>query len=155
MSRYLYGETNPVSAGIQTGDAISVGDLVGYGMGNVYKASATTWDTNLATTQIAFGQTFLGVSGQKKLAGESRVHGNSTDNIIRVDCSGVYEFSCVNASYEIGQWIGAAKDSGNALLNDTVAGVSCKAEAIGICVEATTGTKIKIQLLSTKNPVAK
>jgi len=155
MSRYLYGETNPVSAGIQTADAINVGDLVSYGMGNVYKASEATWTTDLATTQTNFAAAFLGVSGQKKLAGESRVHGNSTDNIIRIDCSGVYEFSCVNASYEIGQWIGAAKDSGNALLNDTVAAVSTSAKAIGICVEATTGTKIKIQLLSTKNPVAK
>lgn len=155
MSRYLFGETNPVSAGIQSSDAINVGELVAYGMGNVYKASTTSWDTNLATTQTNFAAAFLGVSGQKKLAGENRVHGNSTDNIIRVDCSGVYEFSCVNGSYEIGQWIGAAKDSGNALLDDTVAAVSTSAEAIGVCVEATSGTKIKIQLLSTKNPVAK
>ena len=155
MSRYLYGETNPVSAGIQTADAINVGDLVSYGMGSVHKASEISWTTDLGTTQTNFAAGFLGVSGQKKLAGESRVHGNSTDNIIRIDCSGVYEFSCVNASYEIGEWIGAAKDSGNALLNDTVAAVSTSAKAIGICVEATSGTKIKIQILSTKNPVAK
>jgi hypothetical protein len=155
MSRYLYGENNPASAPVATASAIEVGDILGYTSGNVYPAKDETWDTNLATTQTAFATKFLGLSGQKKLASEVRVHGNSTDNIIRVDCSGVFEFDAVNATYVIGDFIGPAKDTGNALLRDTVAKVSGVALAIGRVIENTTGTKIKVQLLSTLNPVSK
>ena len=81
MSRYLYGENNPASAPVATASAIEVGDILGYTSGNVYPAKDETWDTNLATTQTAFATKFLGLSGQKKLASEVRVHGNSTDNI--------------------------------------------------------------------------
>lgn len=155
MPRYLFAETNPVSAPVQTATAISVGDILGYTAGNVYLASAETWDTNLATTQTNFATKFLGLSGQKKLSTEARVHGNSTDNIIRVDCSGVYEFDASSASYVIGDFVGPAKDTGNALLAGTVAKVSGVALAIGRVIENTTGTKIKVQLLSTLNPVSK
>jgi hypothetical protein len=155
MSRYLYGENNPASAPVATASAIEVGDILGYTSGNVYLASAETWDTNLATTQTAFATKFLGLSGQKKLAGESRVHGNSTDNIIRVDCSGVFEFDASSATYVIGDFVGPAKDTGNALLPGTLAKVSGVALAVGRVIENTTGTKIKVQLLSTLNPVSK
>ena len=155
-SRYLYGETNPVSAPVQTATAVSVGDLLGYATGYVYKASAQTWDTNLATTQTNFATAFLGVSGQKKLDTEARVFGNSTDNIIRVDCSGIFEFDCSSASYVIGDYVGPAKDTGNALLDGTLAKVASAALANGRVVEnAASATKIKVQLLSTLNSVAR
>lgn len=159
MARYQYGETNPVSAPVATAAAIAIGDILGYDASTnlVVKASSTTWDTNLATTQTAFAALFLGLSGQKKVANEARVFGNSTDNIIRVDCSGVFEFDSVAATYELGDFVGAAKDSGDALVNDVVAKVSAVTLAIGRVCEntAASATKVKIQLLSTLNSVSK
>lgn len=157
MSRYLYGETNPASAPVLTATAINTVDILGFTAGNVYLASAETWDTNLATTQTNFVTKFLGLSGQKKLAAEARVHGNSTDNIIRVDCSGVYEFDASSATYTIGQFVGPAKASGNALVDSTVVGVASAALAIGRVIEnsGASATKVKVQLLSTLNPVAR
>ena len=159
MARYLYGETNPVSAPIATANSVAIGDIVGYDTATNYvvKASEFTWDTNLATTQTAFALIFLGASGQKKLAGEARVFGNSTDNIVRIDCSGVFECDASSATYEFGDFVGPAKDSGNNMLNGTVAKVSGVALAIGRVIEntAASATKVKIQLLSTLNALAK
>ena len=159
MARYLYGETNPVSAPIATANSVSIGDIVGYDTATNYvvKASEFTWDTNIATTQTAFALIFLGASGQKKLATEARVFGNSTDNIVRVDCSGVFECDASSATYEFGDFVGPAKDSGNNMLDGTVAKVSGVALAIGRVIEntAASATKVKIQLLSTLNAVSK
>ena len=139
MARYLYGETNPVSAPIATANSVSIGDIVGYDTATNYviKASEFTWDTNIATTQTAFALIFLGASGQKKLATEARVFGNSTDNIVRVDCSGVFECDASSATYEFGDFVGPAKDSGNNMLDGTVAKVSGVALAIGRVIENT------------------
>jgi mRNA-degrading endonuclease toxin of MazEF toxin-antitoxin module len=159
MARYLYGETNPVSAPIATANSIAIGDLVGYDTSTNYvvKASDFAWTTDLATTQTAFALVFLGTSGQKKLAGEARVFGNSTDNIVRIDCSGVFECDATAATYEFGDFVGPAKDSGNNMVNTTVAKVSGVALAIGRVCEntAASATKVKIQLLSTLNAVGK
>lgn len=159
MARYLYGETNPISAPVATPSAVSVGDLIAYDASgnNSYPASAETWSSDLATTQANFVTKFLGASGQKKLGGEARVHGNSTDNILRVDCSGVFECDAGAATYEIGEYVGPAKDSGNALVSGTVAKVADATMAIGRVIEnsGASATKVKIQLLSKLNSVSR
>jgi len=154
-AQYLYGETNPIDCPIATGQAVDIGDLVGISSGTLVRASDTTWDTNLATTQVAFRALFLGVSGQFKDSSTAQIRGNSIANRCRVDSDGFYQFATASASYNIGDLVGPAKASGNALLNDTVASVAALDKAIGYVVEKTTSaTTVKVRLLSVKAPNA-
>lgn len=155
-SRYLRGETDPVIAPVLTAQAVAVGDLVGLSSGNVVRAEDTTWDTNIATTQAAFALLFLGVSGQRKVAAVARVDANSEDNAMRVDCSGVYEFDCASGNFAMGDLVGPAKQSGNALESQKVVAVATENLAVGRVVEkGTSVTKVKVRILSVKNPSAR
>jgi hypothetical protein len=154
-AQFLYGETNPIDCPIATGQAVDIGDLVGISSGTLVRASDTTWDTNLATTQVAFRALFLGVSGQFKDSSTAQIRGNYIANRCRVDSDGFYQFATASASYNIGDLVGPAKASGNALLNDTVASVAALDKAIGYVVEKTTSaTTVKVRLLSVKAPNA-
>jgi hypothetical protein len=163
--QYLFGDTAPVIHSIDSAKAINVGDLCRHQAigGKVLKASDEAWSTDLAGTQTAFAQNFLGVSGQHKPAGATRVFGNSTDGAIRIDTAGVYEFNFNGVGpANIGDYVAPAKASGNALLDDTVALTgngygSAIANAIGIVVErAENGaTRVKVRILSRVSPQAK
>lgn len=155
-TRYLHSDTDPVMVPIATGQAVDVGDLSGLDAGTLVRAEDTTWDTNLATTQTAFVAKFLGVSGQKKAAGTARIFGNSSDNICRVDSAGIYEFSCASATFAVGDLVGPAKQSGNALESQKVVAVAYEHLAIGRVVEAGASiTKVKVRLLSMLMPAAR
>jgi hypothetical protein len=155
-ARYLYGDTRPLVVTIATAQAVAPVDIVGMASNTLVRASDTTWNTDLATTQAAFRTTFLGVSGQNKRATtDTKPYGNSTDNTCRVDSDGVYEFDCASATFEVGAFVGPAKQSGNLLENQKVVGVADEAHAIGQVVERGTSiTKVKVKLLSYLNPAA-
>lgn len=156
VSQYQYGGTNPTIATVATAKAVAVGDLCGMSSGTLVKASDTTWNTDLATTQSDFRALFLGVSGQQKDANVARVFGNATDNVIRIDAGGVFVFDCASATFEVGDFVGPAKQSGNALEDQKVVKVSTEATAIGRVVERGTSiTRVKIQILSVLNPTAR
>lgn len=155
-ARYIRGETNPLVAPVLTAQAVAVADLVGLASGNVVRAEDEAWDTNLATTQTNFATKFLGVSGQKKVAATARVYGNSEDNKIRIDPQGVYEFDCAAATFAVGDFVGPAKQTGNALESQKVVAVAGEALAIGRVAEAGTGvTTVKVQILSKLLPGAR
>lgn len=155
-ARYVRDDCRPVVAPVATATAVAVCDLVGLSSGNVVTAAATTWDTDLATTQAAFVLLFLGASGQRKTADVARVPANGQDNRIRVDTDGIFEFDTASASYTVGQLVGPAKQSGNALENQKVAAAGSESVAIGRVVEATTSaTKVMVKLLSKLNPSAR
>lgn len=156
VSQYFYGGTNPTIATVATAKAVAVGDLCGMSSGTLVKASDTTWNTDLATTQSDFRALFLGVSGQQKDANVARVFGNATDNVIRIDAGGVFQFDCASATFEVGDFVGPAKQSGNALEDQKVVKVSTETTAIGRVVERGTSiTRVKIQILSVLNPTAR
>lgn len=156
VSQYQFGGTNPTIATVATAKAVAVGDICGMSSGTLVKASDETWDTNLATTQTNFVTKFLGVSGQQKDANVARVFGNATDNVIRVDAGGVFAFDCASATFEVGDLVGCAKQSGNALEDQKVVSVASEALAIGRVVERGTSiTRVKIQILSKLNPLAR
>lgn len=156
VSQYQFGNTNPTIATVATAKAVAVGDICGMSSGTLVKASDETWDTNLATTQTNFVTKFLGVSGQQKDANVARVFGNATDNVIRVDAGGVFTFDCASATFEVGDLVGCAKQSGNALEDQKVVSVASEALAIGRVVERGTSiTRVKIQILSKLNPLAR
>jgi len=156
VSQYQYGGTNPTIATVATAKAVAVGDLCGMSSGTLVKASDTTWNTDLATTQSDFRALFLGVSGQQKDANLARVFGNATDNVIRIDAGGIFTFDCASATFEVGDFVGPAKQTGNALEDQKVVKVSTEATAIGRVVERGTSiTRVKIQILSVLNPTAR
>lgn len=80
--RYKYCDANPVQApAVGTAVVIQPGDLV---TDTPESAADVTWDTDLATTQEAFHDAFLGVSGQRSRDGDT--------DPIRVNTTGVDTF---------------------------------------------------------------
>ena len=155
-AQYVRGDTRFVIAPVQTAQAVALGDLVGLDTGNVVRAEDETWDTDLATTQTNFVEKFLGVSAQRKTANVARVDGNGEDNVIRVATGSVYEFDCASATFAIGDLVGPAKQTGNALESQKVVSVATEPLAIGRVAEAGTSvTRVKVRLLSVAYPAAR
>jgi hypothetical protein len=143
--RWRYGDTKPVvSKPVASATVIEIGDLVETdSSGNVTPASAHTWNTDLATTQGEFQDTFLGVAMQRSRGGDT--------NPIRVATEGVFEFDCAAASFELGALVGPAKQTGNALENQKVAGVANEGLAIGRVAKRTSSeTKVYVEIVSTR-----
>lgn len=138
--RYRYGDTKPVmSPAVASSTVIEIGDLVN---ATPAAASATTWNTNLATTQEDFHDVFLGVACQRSRNGD-------TDQI-RVATNGVFEFDCDSANFALGALVGPAKQSGNALERSKVVAVASANLAIGRVARAGTGlTKVLVEIVST------
>lgn len=141
---WKYGDTKPVlSKAVPTATVVQIGDLVGQAAnGDPYSAADEAWDTNLSTTQTNFAAAFLGASGQRSRDGDT--------DPIRVNTSGVHEFACASDVFQIGQFVGAAKASGNALLSQTVVKVDTAAEAIGVVSASyqSATTTVKVELAS-------
>lgn len=140
--RWRYGSTQPVIADVDAATVIEVGDLVFQEVNDARPASGLTWDTNLATTQETFHDKFLGVSEQ--------AHAANDTNDVRVATSGVFEFDCAAATFELGDLVGPAKASGNALVNQTVVAVATANLAIGRVAKryASNTTKVLVQVES-------
>lgn len=122
--RWRYGDTNPVVAAVDANTVIEIGDLVLLDTDDAKPASAFAWTTNLATTQDAFDDKFLGVAMQRSRAGETAP--------IRVATTGVFEFDCASATFELGDLVGvSANAGGTALLNQQVVKVASAQYAVG------------------------
>ena len=122
--RWRYGETNPVvTKAIGTATVIEIGDLVEASSGTVIPADDHTWNTNTATTQEEFHDLFLGVAMQQSRSDDTAS--------IRVATTGVFEFDCAAATFELGALVGPAKQSGNALEPQKVVAVATANLAIG------------------------
>lgn len=154
-SRYLYGGVNPVEAPVATAKAVAIGDLVAITAGTLTKAADETWGASEDATRVAFTAKFLGRSGQRKNANEAHIYGNGFDNLIRVDTSGIYEFDCDTATYVIGDRLGVAKATGNALENQKVKVVTAADQTIGRVERSGTGlTRVRMRLISRIVPLA-
>lgn len=146
MNGHKTGETNPViSAPTVSGDTIAVGDLLFQDAANSDAArpfSAFTWDTNILTTATAAKLVFLGVALSAKKAGVT--------STVRIGTNGVYEFDCASATFKLGDLVGPAKQTGNALENQKVA-ASVVAGAIGRINEvfSSATTKVRVRIRST------
>ena len=141
--RYKYGETHPVTVAVDSGTVIEVGDLVYLDTDDAKPAStAALWDTDLATTQEAFHDAFIGVS-------LSRSRDGDTDDIT-VATRGTFEFAAASAAYVMGDLVGPDKDSGDALLDQTVEAVATANLAVGRIRETSgTTTTVKVDIEGT------
>lgn len=146
----------PQKVTIATAKAVAIFDLVGLSSGTLVRAEDETWDTNLATTQANFVTKFIGWSNAQKAANVAKVTGYPTDNEIMVEVGGVIEYPATSDTYAVGDLIGPAKASGNALESQKVAKVSTEAAAIGRCrTKGTSITTVQVELLSKLLPVAR
>jgi len=131
--RWRYGDTNPVIAAADSATVIEIGDLVWQDTDDAKPASSMAWDTSLAKTQDNLADTFLGVAMQRSRSGDAVP--------VRVATSGVFEFDCDAATFELGDLVGPAKAAGNALLPQKVVKVTDPAYAIGrVAKRAATAT---------------
>lgn len=156
---WKYGDVDPMrTPAIGTAVLIAKGDLVAQApsggvtgatsaatiaQGEAYPASDQPWDTSLAVTQEAFHDAFLGVSAQKSASGDV--------DPITVNQAGVHEFDCASASFNHGDLVGPAKQSGNLLEDQKVVAVATANLAIGrVQGKHTSVTKVLVRVFGVK-----
>jgi hypothetical protein len=150
--RWRYGDTNPVVVPVDSAIVIEIGDLVLLEVDDARPAAQDAnadgtgdlWNTNLATTQEAFHDKFLGVAMQRSRAGDT--------DPIRVATSGVFEFDCASATYELGTLLGLDQN-GNNLRSQQLRSVTSSQHnlAIGRVAKrvAVAGTRVLVDVQST------
>jgi hypothetical protein len=142
--RWRYGDTNPVVAAVDSATVIEIGDLVMQDTDDAKPASMFAWGANLAATQDAFDDKFLGVAMQRSRAGETAP--------IRVATTGVFEFDCPSGTFELGDMVGVnANTGGNGLTNQQVAKVTLSKNAVGRVAkrQASAATSVLVDIRST------
>lgn len=142
-----------VHAAVDNSTVIAVGDLVWLDTDDVKPAASFAWNSDLATTQADFVNSFMGVALDAHASG-----GGATT--IRVDTSpqSIYKRTCTSATHELGATLGPAKHSStNTLLNNqlvsAVAASSC-ARVVERQASASTSCAVRFQSAYYGNNVA-
>ncbi len=131
--RWRYGETNPIMLPVLAGYVIEIGDLLYLDGGNVKPASTQTDLGTLAANQETFHDNFIGVAMQCTTGASAET--------IRVATSGVFEFPCLPATFEVGDLIGSTEEgTGVQLESQVVIGVTAENLALGRCVKQAAST---------------
>lgn len=146
---YRFGQTEIVGIPVDSGTVISIGDMVYLASGKALPAASTTWNTNLATTQADFANVFLGISQSQSANGD-------TDDIdVDISPMSVYEFSVASDTYTMGVPLGADKDTGNAILSQTLED-AVAASSVATCYKpaAVATTLLKVKFASAFNPAS-
>ncbi len=143
--RWRYGETNPVVLPVAAETVIEIGDLV-YVDGTVKPAGAGTYGASLAAAQEWFHDRFAGVAMQQSRAGDTAE--------IRVATTGVFEFPCASAAFEVGIRIGVDDNpGGTALVDQQVIAVATNSPqlSIGYCAKRVNppGTFVLVDIIGT------
>lgn len=131
--KFIRGNLQTVKVTYPASTAFAQGDLVAFAgpTNDLTKASQETWSSSLAGTQTNFHDKFLGVCLTTRLAGQA----DAAEGLVAV--SGIFECSIdsIGQQVEVGEFIGPAKASGNALENQEVDTCATAALAIGRCAE--------------------
>ncbi len=142
--RWRYGDTNPVVAAVDSATEIEIGDLLWQDTDDAKPASAQADQGTEVANQERFGEKFLGVAMQRSRAGDTAP--------VRVATTGVFEFDCPSATFELGDLVGADENAGgNALLDQQVAKVTASKYAIGRVAKrvASAATAVLVDIRST------
>lgn len=147
VQRHRYGEPNVEVVPVASATAISIGDLLWYDASDdtAKPASSYTWNTDLATTQGTFKDVFCGVALSAHVANDTKV------TTVRVATAGVHEFDCASATFDLGTFIGPAKQTGDLLEAQKVVAVANATLAIAkpSRVVGTAATKVHVRIDST------
>ncbi len=140
--RWRYGETNPVMMAVDSSTVIEVGDLVYLDTDDAKNAGAQADQLTEAANQRLFAQKFLGVAMQRSRSGDT--------DPIQVATSGVFEFTCASASFEVGGLVGSDEaGSGTALEDQVVVSVASEDLAIGkVAKTAASSTTVLVAIQS-------
>ncbi|TWT30338.1 hypothetical protein KOR34_48960 [Posidoniimonas corsicana] len=124
--RWRYGATNPVVMAVDAATEIEIGDLLYLETDDARPAGDLFDQGSASLNQQSFHSVFAGVAMQQSAAGDAKP--------IRVATTGVFEFECDAATFEVGDLIGAAENAaGDALEDQKVAAVGGVSSAIGRC----------------------
>jgi len=139
--RWRYGDTNPVSAPVDSGTVIEIGDLVYLETDDARPASAQADLGTEAQNQEGFHDKFLGVAMQASRSGDTAP--------IRVATAGVFEFITASASYELGALVGLV--GATTLADQEVKAVATENLAIGRVAKRLNpnGTSVLVEIVST------
>lgn len=125
--RWRYVDTRLVVAAVDSATVIEIGDLLWQGDSAETPGCKSAYPAMLlkaSDLQTEFAWKFLGVAMQR-----SR---NEETASIHVETTGVFEFDCPSATFELGDLVGAHENTaGDALLNQQVARVGDSRLAIG------------------------
>lgn len=132
--------------------------ITGYGVGTAPYAGnasgAAVTSAALDVTQYNFGKKFMGVAAQRWNGPTNYVNSAITafgmkDGLLRFNTAGVYDFACASASFNMGDLLGVAKDTGNNLCNQKVVAVAHRSLAVAVCVKAAaTVTTVRGRLIN-------
>ena len=141
-SKFFYG----ACADLQVISRFGLCALVG---GTIVTAADQAWDTNLLTTQKNFVANFIGA------AVSPHASGGGAKTSFQVGREAIYDYNCASASFDVGDLVGPAKASGNALENNKVVAVATIDAAIGYVIKkATSVTTVKVQVVERKSKLA-
>lgn len=144
VMRYRYGDTNPVVVPVDADTVIEIGDLVYLETDDARPAAAQGDQGSRAGNQELFHDRFVGVAMQRSPAGDTRP--------VRVATTGVFEFDCLGATFEVGALAGPDEAaSGTALENQRVVEVDAPNLAIGRCARRVNpaGSRVLVDIVST------
>lgn len=146
-NRWREGDPQPVRIGVASATVINVGDIVCRNpsvLTQAIPASALADTGTLLGNQQQLKKYFLGHASQRSIAGE-------TDGI-RVNTTGVHEYDCASATFNVGDLIGGAEvATGDALEDQKVVAVTADTAAIGRVekLETTATTSVYVRIEST------
>jgi hypothetical protein len=142
--RWRYGDTSPVILPVAADTVIEIGDLLYQASGAALPASDQEDLGSEAGNQEGFHDAFVGVAMQHSPAG-------STDPV-RVATSGVFEFDCAAATFDVGDLVGSDEDAGGTTLqSQVVVEVATPNLAVGRCVKRVNpaGNRVLAEIVST------
>ncbi|MER3415962.1 MAG: hypothetical protein C4297_07095 [Gemmataceae bacterium] len=116
VARHRFGPQFIVRVAVDSATEIKAGDAVFLDGDDAKPAGSEPWVTDLATTQANFVNHFLGIAQADHPAGS----GDVRDFPVDISPLSVYELDCAAETHEIGDTLGMAKASGNALVADQV-----------------------------------
>ncbi len=142
--RWRYGDTNPVVAAVDSSTVIEIGDLLYLDTDDAKPASLQADQGTETGNQNLFANNFLGVAMQRSRSGDSEP--------VRVATTGVFEFDCLSATFELGDLVGADENAGGtALENQTIAAVASSQYAVARVAKrvSTAATTVLVDVRST------
>ena len=126
---------------LKTND-ILVGELCAFESGFLVPATVFTWDTDEATTQLAFAAAFAGVSSG---ASDKDLPLDTRDHRILMTQDGECELDVESATYTVGQFLAPKKNAATNFLTNVLKVTAVRNAAIFIVSESSVGAATRVR----------